>query len=158
MLLDSGPLVLFIYGSLRPDLVGTGKTKNHTRGMFAQLNGAVSEASTHISLPNVLTEASNHLGSGKQQQVPNSAQALSAYILKLREVYQPSKDVIQIGEYLNVGLADAAIISCIPQFKREGVRVFTQDWELYGRLSKQGVDCINIMHWATPKRSRSGGR
>jgi hypothetical protein len=103
-------------------------------------------------LPNILTEASNHLGAGEQQPVDGSARALSAYILKLDEIYQPSKEVVGIGEYLNVGLADAAIISCLPRLKKEKVRVFTQDWELYNRLSKYEVDCVNIMHWATPAK------
>lgn len=152
VLLDSGPLVLFLCGSLRPDLVGTGKTKQHTLKMFQKLDAEILKLRNHISLPNILTEASNHLGAGQQQSVDGSAHALSVYILKLEEIYQPSKEVIGISEYMSVGLADAAIISCVPRLKKEKVRVFTQDWELYNRLSNFGVDCVNIMHWGTPQR------
>lgn len=153
VLLDSGPLVLFLYGSLRPDLVGgTGKTSNHTLNQFQRLDAEIAEAGKHISLPNILTEASNHLGAGEQQPVIGSAQALSLYILNLDEIYVPSKEVVSISEYLRVGLADAAIISCVPRLKKGGVKVFTQDYELYNRLSKYGVDCVNIMHWATPSK------
>lgn len=120
--------------------------------MFERLASEVSNISTHISLPNILTEASNHLGAGDQQAVPNAARALSSYIFALEEIYQPSKDVAQIAEYLSVGLADAAIISCTPRLIKERVKVFTQDWELYSRLSKLGIDCVNIMHWRTPAR------
>lgn len=151
VLLDSGPLVLFLCGSLRPDLVGKGKTKQHTLEMFQKLNEELIEIDNHISLPNVLTEASNHLGAGQQQPVDGAARALSTYILKLEEIFQPSKEVIGLSEYMSVGLSDAAIISCVPRLKKENVRVFTQDWELYSRLSKFEVDCVNIMHWATPK-------
>jgi hypothetical protein len=104
-------------------------------------------------LPNILTEASNHLGSGQQQPVPNSTQALGRYILSLEEIYQPSHEVIGISEYLSVGLADAAIISCAPRLRKEKVKVFTQDWELFGRLADYGVECVNIMHWGTPSKS-----
>lgn len=120
--------------------------------MFDELDAKVAESTRHISLPNVLTEASNHIGAGQQQPVPHSAQALSEYILNLEEIYQPSSEVIGVSAYLNVGLADAAILSCAPRFKKERVRVFTQDYELYGRLQDNGVDCVNIMHWATPAR------
>jgi hypothetical protein len=152
VLLDSGPLVLLVCGSLRPDLVGTGKTKNHTLRQFERLKSEMVELDKHISLPNILTEASNHLGAGKQQPVDGSARALIAYVLNLEEIYQPSKEVVKISEYMNVGLADAAIISCLPRLKKDKVRVFTQDWELYNRLSGYEVDCVNIMHWATPAK------
>ncbi len=150
VLLDSGPLILFLSGNLRPDLVGKRKTKQHTLAQFDRLEREVAILGKHISLPNVLTEASNHLGAGTQQAVNGAARALSAYILSLDEIYQPSKDVVGISEYMNVGLADAAIISCVPALKKRNVRVFTQDYELYHRLSKHEVDCVNIMHWATP--------
>lgn len=144
--------MLFLCGSLRPDLVGTGKTKQHTSKMFEKLDSELLQFNNHISLPNVLTEASNHLGAGQQQPVEGSARALSAYILNLEEIYQPSKEVVGISEYMSVGLADAAIMSCVSRLKKEKVRVFTQDWELYNRLSKYEVDCVNIMHWATPPK------
>jgi len=152
VLLDSGPLVLFVFGALRPDLVGTGKTQQHTRRMWMKLNDELPEIRKHISLPNVLTEASNHLGSGKQQAFDGAAFALSRYIVNLEEIFQPSKTVTQLSEYEKVGLADAAIISCVPRLKKEKVRVFTQDYQLYNRLSQYDVDCVNIMHWLTPNR------
>lgn len=120
--------------------------------MFEKLDSELLQFNNHISLPNVLTEASNHLGAGQQQPVEGSARALSAYILNLEEIYQPSKEVVGISEYMSVGLADAAIMSCVSRLKKEKVRVFTQDWELYNRLSKYEVDCVNIMHWATPPK------
>jgi hypothetical protein len=145
-------LVLYVYGLLRPDLVGTGKTKSHTLRQFERLNSEIAEFDKHISLPNILTEASNHLGAGKQEQVDGSARILSLYVLNLEEIYQPSKEVVNISEYMNIGLADAAIISCWRRLKKDKVRVFTQDWELYNRLSGYEVDCVNIMHWATPPK------
>jgi hypothetical protein len=145
-------LVLLLCGTLRPDLIGTRKTSNHTLSQFQRLNSEIADLGKHISLPNILTEASNHLGAGKQQPIEDSAHALSLYVLNLDEIYQPSKEVVKISEYMNVGLADAAIISCLPRLKKEKVRVFTQDWQLYNRLAIYDVDCVNIMHWATPAK------
>jgi hypothetical protein len=153
VLLDSGPLVLLLCGTLRPDLVGTRKTKQHTLGQFLRLSSEIAEFRKHISLPNILTETSNHLGSGQQQAVERAASALSTYIIDLEEIYQPSKEVTLIGEYMSVGLADAAIISCVPRLRKERVIVYTQDFELCGRLLKHDVNCVNIMHWLTPSRS-----
>jgi len=150
--LDSGPLVLFLYGIVRPDLIGTGKTKSHTENMFLRLRDTIAPAVGHVSLPNVLSEASNHLGSGKQQAVPGAAEALARYILSLSEVYKPSETVVALEEYQKVGLSDAAIILCSPMLIQDRVVVFTQDFDLYNRLCHIGVDCRNIMHWRTPSR------
>lgn len=146
---------MLLCGSLRPDLVGSRKTKQHTKNQFLRLDSEVKEFKKHISLPNILTETSNHLGAGRQQAVDGAAYALSLYIHALEEIYQPSKYVIGYSEYMNVGLADAAICSCVTRLRENKVRVFTQDHELYGRLSSQQVDCVNIMHWLTPSRSYS---
>lgn len=152
VLLDSGPLVLYIYGRLRPDMVGKGKTKQHTIHMCSKLLLEVRKYSRHFSLPNVLTEASNHLGAGAQQSPPNAAQMLATYAGCLEEIYKPSRDVVRISEYLKVGLADAAVISCAPLLVQNRIKVFTQDFELYQRLSAYNVICTNIMHWGTPNR------
>jgi hypothetical protein len=155
VLLDSGPLVLFICGSLRPDFIGKGKTKSFTFDTYRRLNEELLGIEKHFSLPNVLTEASNHLGSGHQQSVDGAATALSSYILSLDEIIKPSRDIVGLGEYLSVGLADAAIISCVPKLKSENIKVYTQDWELFNRLSFYEIDCINIMHWSTPEKYRT---
>lgn len=152
LLLDSGPLILYIYGLVRPDMVGKGKTKQFSLSTCNKLLLAVHDFSRHISLPNILTEASNHIGAGEQQFVPGSANFLANYATCLDEIYMPSKEVVKISEYMKVGLADAAIISCTPRLIEERVRVFTQDYALYNRLSGYGVDCVNISHWGTPAR------
>ena len=138
---------------MRPDLVGRYKTKQHTKEQFLRLVSEIKEFTNHISLPNILTEASNHLGAGRQQAVDGAAIALSLYVKNLEEIYQPSREVVGLSEYMNVGLADAAIVACVPRLRENKVRVFTQDHELYGRLSSQEVDCVNIVHWLTPSKS-----
>lgn len=120
--------------------------------MYQRLDRELSGIRKHVSLPNVLTEVSNHVGAGRQEQITGAASALGSYILSLDEIIIPSRDVVGLAEYFSVGLADAAIISCVPRLKSEKIRVYTQDHELFGRLLSYDIDCINIMHWATPTR------
>ena len=134
VLLDSGPLVLLIYSLGRPDLIGTGKTKMHSKEMGAKLIDEISGANEHISMPNILSEASNHLGAGRQEAFPSAAIGLANYISGLSEIYRPSKELVLLPEYSQVGLSDCAIISCVPQLVQERISVFTQDHELFGRL------------------------
>lgn len=153
MLLDAGPLVLLLSGVLRPDLVGSGKKlSKYNREMFDRLLHETNNAVGHVSLPNILTEASNHLGSGSQQNVPGAANALARYVVSLEEIYQASEFVVQDEVYFRVGLTDAAVISCRGKLVQKRVRVYTEDYELYQRLCAESVDCINIMHWRTPSR------
>lgn len=123
----------------------------HTQDVWRRLCKEIEPAREHHSLPNILSEASNHLGAGKQQIYPQAAAALARYISNLNEIYCPSTDVIGIAEYMSVGLTDAAILSCVPKLAQEKVTVFTQDHELFNRLSGFDIACHNIMHWRTPK-------
>jgi hypothetical protein len=152
-MLDAGPLVLLLGGTLRPDKVGTGRRfGKYNKPMYDRLLAEVNGALGHISLPNILTEASNHLGSGKQEHVDGGAAALAAYAKALEELYLPSERVVEEAVYFKVGLTDAAIFSCRARLVQDRVRVYTEDFELYQRLCSVNVDCVNIMHWRTPSR------
>lgn len=152
LLLDAGPLVAFIMFRGKPGCAGQHRlVEKYTPDMAERLLREVAAASRHVSLPNVLSEASNHLGSGKQQPVPNAALALAAYIARVEEHYQPSADLVRWREYASLGLTDTAVFSLHERLKTERVRVFTQDWQLSRRLYEVGVDCVNVMHWRTPR-------
>jgi len=120
--------------------------------MIEELSRSIDSANGHVSVPNVLTEASNHLGSGKQEAATGAAAALARYIHNLDEIYQQSADVVLYKEYASLGLADTAIFSLFPRLKQQRVKVVTQDYNLYRRLCSEGVDCINVFHWRTPDR------
>ena len=153
VLLDAGPLVLFLIGSLRSDLVGNhGKLSGYNLATFHALCDYLEGFQAHVSLPNVLTEASNHIGAGKQVICEGAHFRLAEYIDKLDEIYCPSREVVSIPEYQSVGLSDAAILTSAPAFIQSQTAVVTQDFELYNRLHGVGVECVNIMHWRTPAR------
>ena len=120
--------------------------------MIEKLSGLTKDANRHFSLPNVVTEASNHLGSDKQEATPGAAAALARYIAGLEEIFQQSADVIRYKEYASFGLADTAIFSFSPMLRRQRVTVVTQEYNLYNRLCAEGVDCVNVFHWRTPER------
>lgn len=120
--------------------------------MIEELSRLIDVADSHVSMPNVLTEASNHLGSGKQEAAAGAAAALALYIDNLDEIYQQSTNVVRYKEYASFGLADTAIFSLFPRLKQQRVKVVTQEFELYNRLCSEGVDCVNIFHWRTPAR------
>lgn len=153
LLLDAGPLVAHILCGLRPDLAGQHRrAATYSADMVERLCRVIDDADRHISLPNVLTEASNHLRSGEQEAAPGAAAALARYISGLDEIFQQSADVIRYREYAALGLADTAIFSFSTRFKRQRFKVVTQDWQLYNRLHSEGVDCLNVFHWRTPDR------
>ncbi|WP_397543261.1 hypothetical protein [Roseovarius salis] len=120
--------------------------------MVERLSRLVQDADRHVSVPNVLTEASNHLGSGKQEAATGAATSLAQYISALDEIYQQSADVIRYNEYASLGLADTAIFSLSPRLRQQRVTVVTQDYNLHQRLCSEGVDCVNVFHWRTPVR------
>lgn len=152
LLLDAGPLVAFIMFALKPGCSGEhGLVQQYNSEMEARLLKLVEAAHRHVSVPNVLSEASNHLGSADQQAVPNAARGLAEYIVRIDELYQPSGELVRRQEYDSLGLADTAIFSLHSRLKSERVKVVTQDYQLSNRLWQVGVDCVNVMHWRTPK-------
>jgi hypothetical protein len=114
---------------------------------LVRLNDFVKGFQRHVSLPNILTEASNLLGSGSQQLVRGAAIALGDYCKQVAEVYLPSTDIVDMPEYTKLGLADAAVCKLVG----DNVTVLTIDHDLFGHLSNKGVSVINLLHFKTPR-------
>lgn len=150
--LDTGPLVALIIGSLRPDLIGKHRrVREYDKATVERIADIDAAASHRISIPNVLTEVSNHLGDSKQSVISGGGAALAGYIANLDEIYAPSVEVVSQPEYLSLGLSDAAIFAFAPKFVQERVTVVTQDHNLCNRLLGKNVDCVNVFHWRTPE-------
>ena len=147
LLLDANVLLLWIVGSLNSALVG-----NHRRlssfdsDDFALVEGLAAQISHHISTPHVLTEVSNHLGSGPQQMVRDGTAALDAYIANLDEILISAKIVAANPEFHALGLTDATIL----HFSGADIRVVSTDFHLCNRLAAKGVDVINPRNFRTP--------
>jgi hypothetical protein len=99
----------------------------------------------HVSVPNVLTEASNFLGASDQQMIDGGAEALRHYVRQLDEVYQPSHDVMDDAAYSRFGLADAAILRTALS---HDVEVLTSEYALHNTLTFLGAKSTNLRHFA----------
>jgi hypothetical protein len=146
VLIDTNTLVLLIAGSLAPDKLGGRRLREFDLDDLLRLREIVSDFQRHVTLPNILTEASNLLGSGSLELVPGAAAALALYCQRADEVYLPSVDVILSREYQHLGLTDGAI----HRIADPDVTVLTTDHRLYGHLTRKGLSAINLMHFKTP--------
>lgn len=147
VLLDSNTLLLWIVGNLQPGKVGTGRLRAFDLDDLGRLSEFLDNYQKHVTLPNILTEVSNLLGSGNQLMASGGPEALAHYASKVAEQYQPSLEVVRSEGFLSLGLTDAAILS----LQHSGLTVFTVDHELFGRLAERGVKVVNLFHYKTPK-------
>lgn len=146
VLLDTNTLLLYLVGNLLPGLIGSWRLSAFDREDLERLNGFLGDSDRHVSLPNVLTEVSNLIGSGKQLRDRKVLDAFRAYCGFLDEIYEPSAAVVQTKHFERLGLTDAAIL----RMSRGAVTVFTVDFDLFGILSAKGVEVVNLMHFKTP--------
>ena len=143
MLLDSNLLVLFLVGNGSPSRVGhQRRLKQYDLDDLTRLNDIVEYFQRHVSLPNVLTEASNLIGSGKQEIAPGAASALATYCREIHEIYADSSNVVDLPQYQQLGLTDSAVL----WISSNKITVLTDDHDLYGHVNGRGCKAINLYH------------
>ena len=145
LLLDTNVLLLFLVGSKYPDRIGTKRLKAFDVAHLDKVIKICRDHRVHITLPNILTEVSNFLGSGQQQLVPDGVETLRDYCGFVREMYVPSPEVVSDPVFSRLGLTDTAIL----RLADEKVEVLTIDFQLHGRLIEKGVKAVNILHFRT---------
>ena len=143
-LLDTNILLLFLVGNKFPETKWPKRLKSFDKDDLNLVNKLCAQY-RHITLPNILTETSNLLDSGKKEIVPGASDLLARYAGLASEYYLPSAEVVLHPEYPGLGLTDAAII----QLADSDVTVLTVDDELWGRLTASGAKDINIRHAKT---------
>lgn len=148
VLIDTNTLVLLIAGNIDPQRLGGRRLDAFDLSDLVRLNQILKNFPRHVSFPNILTEASNLLGAGKQELVAGAAIGLARYIKKVDEIYAQSLNVVSAEDYFHVGLADAAILT----MGQQDVTVLTTDHELCNRLTAKGVTVLNLMHYKTPRK------
>ena len=146
VLIDSNTLILYLVRNLDPQRLGGRRLERFDLDDLRRLKGTLAGFQRHLTLPNILTEVSNLLGSGRQELVSGGAAALADYCHVADEVYEASRGVVAYPEYARLGLTDAAIFALCDQ----DVTVLTIDHELHGRLTRHGVQAINLLHFKTP--------
>jgi hypothetical protein len=147
VLLDTNTLLLWIVGHYAPERIGRGRLAPFGLDDFKRMVDILEPLPAHVSVPGILVETSNFLGSGEQQLFPGAAKALATYCQDVEEIFEPSRDLAVLPVYERVGLTDTAILYLADQ----DVTVLTTDHELFGRLSGKGVEAVNLLHFKTPK-------
>jgi hypothetical protein len=148
ILLDTNSLLLWVAGNCDREKIG-----NHRRlssfspEQFDWMLEVVANFSSHATLPNIVTEASNLIIQDSGSIFRNGAEFLAAYATEAVEHYIPTRKTVETGKFLRHGSTDIAILlysmSC-------SVTVITGDHALYGMLMESKLQCYNIWHVLTP--------
>lgn len=144
-LLDANTLLLWIVGNVEPTKVGVHRRlRQFQLSDLSNLRDQLAAHTAHVTLPNILTEVSNLIGSGTQSISEGALYALAAYGTDVSEVYQPSSEALRSPYYRTLGLTDAAIELAASR----DLTVFTVDHELDGRLRASRIPVVNLWHFA----------
>jgi hypothetical protein len=145
LLIDANILVLYLVGSLDPDLIERHKRlEKFTIEDFRLLQELLRPLPPIVTTPNVLTEVSNlavQIGGATKENL----RILLAALLQ-RGVFQEyvveSVEASRIQEFRRIGLTDAGIVLMA---QREWA-VLTDDLPLYLALQSRGIEAINFNH------------
>ena len=112
--LDSNLLVLYVVGMVDRNLIRSHRRLKHFRGEdFDRLRQLVDDADAIYVTPNTLTETSNLLNTGRDQERELVFAALKELIGGCIEVVVPSKHGARRAEFARLGLTDAVLLECI---------------------------------------------
>lgn len=146
VLLDTNTLLLFLVGNVCPERVGRHRRlREFDLDDLGWVNDQAHSFSRHVTLPNIVTEVSNFVGSLKQEIAPGAVFALATYCKEVAEVYEESRDVVLEPYYQKLGVADAAVV----RMASAEVTVMTTDHQLDAYLRDRGVQVLNLWHRKT---------
>ena len=142
VLIDTNLLIGYIIGNLNPQhLQHCRATKGHfSPDDFLLLRRFVSQFSSVVTTPHILTEVSNLATRLPDELHADFRMAFRLIIDRLSEEFEPSKRISAKEEFLRFGLTDTAISSVAPG----RYLVLTDDLTLAGYLNKKGVAVINF--------------
>ncbi len=136
VLIDTNILLLFIVGSLNPDLISTtSRTASFTFRDFQIVSKAIDFFEVKISTPHILTEVSNLIGRNV-----SIGSALGSYIETCTEEFTQGSALASQECFPKFDLADTATYS----ISKNRFLVITDDGPLYGLLTSQGIDAVNL--------------
>ena len=145
LLVDTNVLLLFLVGSLDPDLIAKHKRVNQfTVEDFHLLDDLLRRYVAILTTPNVLTEVTNlamQIGGAAKERLPS---LLGVLLQKggFEEHVAESKEASKVEEFRRLGLTDAGII----HLTRKEWTVLTDDLPLYLALQVRGLAAINFHH------------
>lgn len=136
LLIDTNIALLYIVGSLdSSEIREHGRTSKFTEDDFSRVGKFIEYFPVRITTPHVLTEISDLLGNRTEFHY-----LLRDFIIKSNEIYENSGLLSKAHGFLEIGLADAAIINAA----KDNYLIFTDDGPLQGFLGKAGFDFVNL--------------
>jgi hypothetical protein len=153
LLLDTNMLILLVVGVYaRAKISAHDLTASYRPEDFDLLDSLMSGFSRFATTPNILTEASNLLGGGKEKRNGKEKKYRSELALLARlvdnpnfiEIYQPSQPIMtdQSPLFLKFGLSDMATCEVVKQ----DYTLLTADANLYYYLVSNGYSAVNFNH------------
>ncbi len=144
LIIDTNLLLLYIVGSLDPNLIQKHKrTSQFGLDDFRLLRDFLRQYERFVTTPNVLTEVSNLLSQIGEEVAARLRIQLRAHIKLFQEDYIASTEAAEAEEFQRLGLTDAAILL----LSEEDLMVLTDDIRLYLALQNRGLNAaVNFNH------------
>jgi rRNA-processing protein FCF1 len=141
LIIDTNLLLLYIVGSLDPNLIRKHKrTSQFGIEDFRLLDDFLGQFERFVTTPNVLTEVSNLLSQIGDEVATRLRIRLRALIEIFQEEYIASTEAAGAEEFQRLGLTDAAILL----LSKEDLLVLTDDIHLYLALQRRGIEAVNF--------------
>jgi hypothetical protein len=143
VLLDTQLLVLLVVGETDPSMIEKHRAlKAYTEEDYILLQCELGENFKLVLLPYIVAETSNWLRQrGKPDQVDLMI-SLANMISQHEEFYVPSTTLVSHSYYVDLGIADAAIL----QHCAEGYEILTADLDLYVAAGVLSIKATNFTH------------
>jgi hypothetical protein len=146
VLLDSNLLLVFLSGSIDPNLFGRFKRVSaYTLKDYDLLVRLLGFFTILLTTPHILTEVSNLANSLPERIKPEWNRHFAALIASqqdtpgLRERWVPAAELALMSEFAAFGITDAALSALSVE-----ALVVTEDYRLSGALRSQGVQVLNF--------------
>lgn len=136
--------MLLLVGGVSEKLIERHKRlRAFSRADFRLLIECLGDAS-YITLPNCLTEVSNLLCQGVVEPARSRLiEAFASFSQVASEVYIPSRQLVNVPEYIRLGLTDAAWLEAL----RPDMELLTVDLNLYLAALRRGIAAHNFNHF-----------
>ncbi len=143
LLIDTNLLVLFVVGTASKEYIAKHKKLTEfTVEDYDRLVKIIAKASEVLVTPNTLTETSNLAAYINEPARGKVLNVLRTVVSASQERYVPSSVAAERKEFVQLGLADAALL----EIAAKDVTLLTTDFALYNIALAKGAQAINFNH------------
>ncbi len=144
LLVDTNILLLYIVGQSDRGLIARFKrTSKYNAEDFLHLQEVMrpfAEAGGVVTTPHVLAELSNLASQLAEPGRSQVFRVLAAIVPEMQERHLPALDFHQSPEFIQIGIADTAIL----QLADTNYLILTDDYRLAGKLEARGIAALNF--------------